>query len=209
MKKVRSRKTPTSKLAGRIAGYSAAAAGAVIAGSGQANAGIVYSGPLDVTLGGVPYDLQMDGQANPELLLWVAATTQHCLMLGTSLWGVEVGQYAGATVIPLPPGVHLPYSMSFWWDIANARHVSFAMPMPFYISLHFPVGGPGGFPTVSGWAEIQRPDSTTWKLLGWAYEDQGGPILTGETGSVPEPSTLATLALGAAGVLAMRRRKKA
>jgi hypothetical protein len=45
----------------------------------------------------------------------------------------------------------------------------------------------------------------------WAYDNTGAPILTGETeSSTPEPSTgaLALLATGAAGVLALRRRRK-
>ncbi len=60
---------------------------------------------------------------------------------------------------------------------------------------------------VVGWAEIQRMDGSNGKLLGWACEDSGDPIQVGDAGAIPEPNTFALLALGAAGVTALRRRK--
>ena len=68
-----------------------------------------------------------------------------------------------------------------------------------------------------GWAELEvNADrdgfANSVTLLAAAYDDTGAPILTGDTGesATPEPGTagLALLALGAAGVTALRRRGK-
>jgi MYXO-CTERM domain-containing protein len=49
-------------------------------------------------------------------------------------------------------------------------------------------------------------------LKDWAYENSGSPIHPGDTGlsAAPEPSTaaMALLAAGAAGIVALRRRRK-
>ena len=65
--------------------------------------------------------------------------------------------------------------------------------------------------TVYGWGEVERIDASNGRLLGWAYEDSGADIHVGDTGTpvIPVPSALGLAALGAAGVLSMRRRKKA
>lgn len=53
------------------------------------------------------------------------------------------------------------------------------------------------------------PDQMT--IIDWAYDDSGAPIHVADTGvnQVPEPSSLALLAAGAAGVAAFRCRKAA
>jgi hypothetical protein len=66
-----------------------------------------------------------------------------------------------------------------------------------------------GNPTVYGWAEVERLDEESGRLLGWAYEDSGAPIQVSDTGTpIPEASPLALFALGAAGILAYRWRRK-
>ena len=66
-----------------------------------------------------------------------------------------------------------------------------------------------------GWAELEvgvdgngYPDSVT--LLGMAYNNTGAPITAGEGSPIPEPGTagLMLLALGAAGVTLLRKRKQ-
>src|SRR5690606_19526628 len=85
-------------------------------------------------------------------------------------------------------------------------------------------GGVTGFIGVSfdlgsgtryGWIELQTPatgfSGNTGTVLGYAYEDSGAAIVTGDTGglpAVPEPSPLLLLATGALGVLALKRRKQ-
>ena len=72
-----------------------------------------------------------------------------------------------------------------------------------------------------GWAEVRlnsaSPVSSSssslaadvadgqFTLLGYAFQDSGAPI---QAGAIPEPSSLALLALGATGVVALRRRRK-
>lgn len=82
-------------------------------------------------------------------------------------------------------------------DISNA-----------FIGLSFPDFGP----TYFGWirVDIDRVNKV-FLVKDWAYDDSGAAILAGDTGNgfVPEPGTLGLLAAGSAGVLAMRRRRKA
>ncbi len=57
-----------------------------------------------------------------------------------------------------------------------------------------------------GWADLQVNDDVTFTLYSFAYEDVAGQAIT--AGAVPEPSTVALLLAGAAGVGAMMRRRK-
>jgi hypothetical protein len=63
-----------------------------------------------------------------------------------------------------------------------------------------------------GWAQVSAnvdADSATFTLIDWAYQDvPNAEIKAGEGAVVPEPSALALLALGAAGVAAVRRFRK-
>ena len=75
-----------------------------------------------------------------------------------------------------------------------------------YLGLRFALEGGGH---AYGWAKIERVSSGNARLLGWAYEDSGRSIHITGTGEapVPEPSGLSLLALGAAGVTAMRKKR--
>jgi hypothetical protein len=78
------------------------------------------------------------------------------------------------------------------------------------------LSGPGlaGFKFVTassmhyGWVRLAT-SPTNFTVVDWAFESvPNAPILAGATAATPEPSTMALLALGAAGVTALRRRKK-
>ena len=70
-------------------------------------------------------------------------------------------------------------------------------------------GAPAGT-MVYGWGQVHLNAPQNGTLVDWAYEDNGGPIQVGDTVGqlIPEAHALALFALGAAGVVASRKRKK-
>jgi hypothetical protein len=60
-----------------------------------------------------------------------------------------------------------------------------------------------------GWAELQLNNVTpSATLVSYAYNDQAGQAINAGSTEVPEPSSLALFALGAVGVLSVRRRRQ-
>jgi hypothetical protein len=61
-----------------------------------------------------------------------------------------------------------------------------------------------------GWAQIAiDPGTPSLTLHDYAYNDVAGESINAGDGAVPEPSSLALFAMGAAGVVALRQRRKA
>ncbi len=78
---------------------------------------------------------------------------------------------------------------------------------PGYLGVKFDLAGTDLY----GWIHIDSvdPKYELYHIDGWAYEDDGSSILAGEMPTVvPEPSSMALFAAGAAGLAAFRKRKK-
>ena len=223
----------------RLAGYSLTA-GLVLASGGKAQAGIIYSGPMNQSFGENygDYDLTMEG-TNPE------ARFHGDTMGGESLKVTRLNDNFSAKAFDmfsimymLPSSTRIGpndtlndntagffYFHSLLFYIDSSHLTVFTGPhghwtqngQSGYFGFTFDLenesaGGAAAGTTVYGWGLVERIDSANGRLLGWAYEDSGGEIHVGDTGSdtspIPVPSALGLAALGAAGVLSMRRRKK-
>jgi hypothetical protein len=212
----RNERSQSQALAKRLTGYSLAA-GAALATSSAAHAGIVYSGALSQNFGQAygNYDLTMEG-SNPEVRFrgntmgspFTAARLNDNFLLNGRVsggWGFVNALPSGQKVGPATntPNRNVGF-FSESWDRGDWRTDGVAKFFGFSFQLETP-----GNPTVYGWAEVKRIDVNDGTLLGWAYEDSGAPIQVSDTGTpIPEASTLALFALGAAGVLAYRWRRK-
>ncbi len=67
--------------------------------------------------------------------------------------------------------------------------------------------GANNTPTHYGWFRLEVNTTTGGKIVDWAYENVAGVSIG--AGAVPEPSSLGCLALGAAGIRSLRRRRQA
>ena len=215
-------------LAKRLAGYSLAV-GAAMVGAKGAEGAFVSSGPLSQNFGfdHGAYALTMEG-ATPEVQFnghWYSDVSSTSRYAGRSFVASAVGNafkvFAGGSAYPLAPGDkvgpegYLPnanfggfyarWGYSTWvgetWVPSNQSTVGYWTQDGdrHFIGFSFELESDGT--TVYGWAEIERIDASNGRLLGWEYDDSGAPI------TVPEPAGLALLALGAAGVSALRKKR--
>lgn len=84
---------------------------------------------------------------------------------------------------------------------------NFVGPTPRFLGLVFEATtGPNSTQFVYGWARVAVPNPGEIRIYDYAYEDTGAPIHV--PNEVPEPSTLLLMASGAAGLIALRRRRK-
>lgn len=219
-------------LAKRLAGYSLAV-GAAMAGAKGAEGAFVFSGPLSQNFGfdAGAYALTMEGAA-PEVEFGGNRYTDNGTSGGIawryvarSFYLTAIGNafqvYANGSAYPLAagdqvgPGGYMPnagfggfYQRLGYSTWIGGTWVPSSPPAGYwlqdgdrdYIGFSFELESDGT--TVYGWAEIERLDYANGRLLGWAYDDSGNPI------TVPEPGGLALLALGAAGVSALRKKRQ-
>ena len=195
----------------------------------KANADIVYSGPLNVSVpttngqGGIYFDLTQPGSSftptksgggaseglNTLLPGWDVNFYRSTATYGNSLrWYPNTGALAvldGANhVAALGAGVMVDGSSSL--GSYSTMTPEFASTTA-YMGLEFLNAADQ---PVFGWIRITGGDTAGFPatIVDWAYESSGAGIVTGE---IPEPSSVALgcLAAGAAGLAAWRKRKSA
>jgi hypothetical protein len=209
-----------------LAAY-AAASGAVFAAAEAAQATVIYSGPQDIAIGtNQTYGLDLTGDGNPDFDFNQTSSADGGTL---ALQGNYCDDGVANTTTPgqpLPAGTDVE-SQSFYNTNPNGVGDLFPVTLatigsdgtgsgPFYgvsdeylAVLFFP---DNQNTALYGWIELSvsgGADPTagpTAVIEGWAYDDAGGDILTGQT--TPEPTALALLALGASGVLMLRRSPK-
>lgn len=191
----------------------ASVAGAVaVLGASDVQAAPIYSGVQDIAINlDSTVDLDLDGDSVIDYafrnLLDLDSGVRQLDLLAS---GTNEAVVFAAVPTPLSEGVSLPGDQKFGTPTgAMVQSVSGGVDSWLeapnqYLGLRFDIAGA----THYGWARLTVNADTTATLHDWAYESRAGRgIATGQT-TVPEPGTLALLALGAAGVGAMRTRRK-
>jgi hypothetical protein len=216
MKKPTLASTPVvARLDKHFAGCSAAAVGVAsfFAHSTPAEAGIVYSGIQNVPIfpgtvnGGVyinvepPFNFAQGSRPggwdlNPYYTGWsvyVNANTK-ILLTGAYPTALTFGDLIG------PSGT--------WSGAGWSGDSGIATGSTGYIGFSFDPDDVPGAQEYYGWFQMHVGNNNTinGSVIDWAYENTGAPIATG---MVPEPSSFAILAMGAAGLLMLRERRAA
>ena len=221
--------------AARWASYALAAAATAVAASNDADAAIYYSGPVDktvsrshtfkmTTLGrthrngpplpasgviatfqvsgpvGRSYDMAVQGPAEAAHVLGFKVGTYHYISrLGAGM-NISAGPFTSNNRLTEGRIGTLQYfgpeagGNSRWKDFFGTAFMGFEFKN-------------GGGATVYGWARITMNGTSTFIVDDYAFGSAGQAIVAGEE-VVPEPASLGMLAIGAAGLLAMRKRRR-
>ncbi|QDT67750.1 PEP-CTERM motif protein [Planctomycetes bacterium MalM25] len=206
-------KTDTKSSSARKAAYTLAA-GAAVGAAGSADAAIVYSGVQDIPVGQFgSQDLNLDGDAYNDILL------KNYVFGGGNYQGAYVNFFPGK-VVGFSAGLNYasalaegdlidstttaggPFSASLAYGAANPN-AEFNSADGAFIGLEFPINAVSHF----GWVRVTIDNAAgSFVINDWAYESEPGVGIT--AGAVPEPGSLGLLAAGAAGVAALRKRRR-
>ncbi|XAM01504.1 PEP-CTERM sorting domain-containing protein [Phycisphaeraceae bacterium D3-23] len=213
-------------LSERIEKYSVmAAAGAAATVGLSASATIIASGPQNIVIntGDPLLNIDMDGDGATDVNFAVGtfgAANTPFLYAGAAFLGDGPAVYTSASNFPyasnLALGDTIDASRSF--NVGSSTTAgpvlgagtmvygsfgAFAAPSTGgYLGYTFFAGN--GVGQVFAWIEVANVSTTQMTVVQWGYEDAGTGI---DAGAVPEPGSLALLALGAVGVMSRRDRK--
>ena len=216
------RQKVNSRMDGRLAAYAtlAGAALAVPALAPEANATVVYSGPISINIPSTTAGIYVNigtgafgsnaGTTGWDINPWSSSSLS--LFNDTASGSHYVG--TGTTYFNLLFGTLISAASTF--ATVGVATVNGATPLNVnssgnIIGFSF-LNNAQGNALQYGWARISlsaTPQAQPRAIVEYAYENTGAPILAGQ---VPEPSTVALLgvmAAGAIGVRAWRRRKAA
>ena len=200
-----------------IVAYSAAAAGAGLLGALNVDAAIVHNdnGGAGWTLsaGNTSETINFNGDATSDArLTWGTGMAGTFATVEGRNGGQEV-EAGGNDARRFTAGQSISNGAGTWSNAGaifqyNGGFIDglFNNANTGYLGLRFNDGG-----TKYAWIHIDSiaANASQYHVAGYAYQTSGAPIQAGDTGQVPEPSTiaLALLASGAAGVMRSRRKK--
>jgi hypothetical protein len=188
----------------RLARY-ALAGSVLLVAPGAANAGVVYSGLVNLTVNpSQTLNLDLDG-SGPDFQ-FSAGSAGIPSSLTASFFGIN---RFNNSLTPLAFGAPITLANTTSGGgtlMKSSSGPSYSGPWANtsagYLGLKFTTSGQ----THLGWADIAIDRGTpSLTLRSYAYNDVANASIN--AGEVPEPSSLALFAIGAAGVLALRRRR--
>ncbi len=212
----------SSKFNHRLSAY-AAAAGASLVAASTADAAIQFSGPQNIPLTSNPFPtflpIDIDG-GGYDLALNINPSfgnpSNRVLLASGGIYGNSVATVS-YPVVPPPGNIRVANLAPSSSVGTNTAFGSGGVMASYFTSPGTNPTGPWNGPTVgylgfklagnlNGWMKITiTSPQLDLTVNEWAWETTpGAPI---HVADIPEPSAVATLALGAVGVLARRRKK--
>ncbi len=206
----------------RLLAYTAAA-GAALAVAAPADATINYTSQvINLSNSNTLIDINTDGQNDfwfdHQLTAASSATFGRILSIGSanaswlgnnrSVASLSNGELvATATGAQWTVGGNRGHQYLFGLESGSWMFGEFTSGNTGYIGVRFNPGAGNLY----GWIHVSSiaADYSSYQIDGWAYDDSGASIKAGQMPSVvPEPSSTALFAAGAAGMVAFRKRKK-
>jgi hypothetical protein len=216
-----------SKLDKKLAAYTLAGAAAFATPALAHADGITYLPNVDTTVPqGNSYSFNLSGPSSADVVLSAAlgtvnngnavdpsnnitfATNNNAEVYGGGIPGNADPLAAGGLLDPSNPNGWNPAGKLGNYDtVTNTTQGLWSPGTDAFLGFYFQgTNGPQ-----AGWAEVTTGAAdASFEVLSYAYQDQANtPILAGQTAATPEPGTMALIALGAAGLFALRRRRAA